>query len=202
VGSSDNFEVLNQFVDELEFDRLPTPNAVMLYLIIMLAFVFFASVAMCVNEGLWSNTIGLASVLVCGTSAILFGVPLGTYVAAQAKASDETVWAFVFGIVWLVFAASILVFRLLAEKVSGVRMKFVPQLDMIAGPLMGLLLAVMFTSFSALTLLRIPITAGQWDLPGASGWQRNAMLTVSAPFYTVVKRYAQADGAKSSLVSK
>jgi len=174
----------------------------MLYLLILLAFVFFASVAMCVNEGLWSNTIALVSVLVCGISAILFGVPLGAYVAAQVKAGDESVWAFVFGIVWVVFAVSILVFRLLAEKASGVRMKFVPQLDMIAGPLMGLLLAVMFTSFTALTLLRMPIKAGQWDLPGASGWQRDAFLTASAPFYTVAKRYAQADGAESSLLSR
>jgi hypothetical protein len=174
----------------------------MLYLIILLAFVFFASVAMCVNEGLWSNTIALISVLLCGLSAILFGVPLGSYVAGLAKASDETLWAFIFGVVWGVFAASILVFRLLAEKASGVRMKFIPQLDMIAGPLMGLLLAIMFTSFTALTLLRIPIKAGQWDLPGAPGWQRDAFQTISAPFYTVVKRYTQADKAESSLLSK
>ena len=174
----------------------------MLYLIILLAFVFFASVAMSVGEGLWNNTIALISVLLCGISAILFGVPLGTFVAAQVKAGDETIWLFVFGVVWGVFAVSILVFRLLAEKASGVRMKFIPQLDMIAGPLMGLLLAIMFTSFTALTLLRIPIKAGQWDLPGASGWQRDAFQTTSAPFYTVVKRYAQADGAESSLLGR
>jgi hypothetical protein len=174
----------------------------MLYLIILLAFVFFASMAMCVGEGLWNNTIALISVMLCGISAILFGVPLGTFVAEQAKASDITLWAFVFGVVWGVFAISILVFRLLAEKASGVRMKFIPQLDMIAGPLMGLLLAIMFTSFTALTLLRLPIKAGQWDLATASPWQRDAFQTVSAPFYTVVKRYSQADGADSSLVGK
>ena len=174
----------------------------MLYLVILIAFVFFASVAMSVGEGLWNNTIALISVMLCGISAILFGLPLGTFVAAQVDAGDHTTWAFVFGVVWGVFAISILVFRLLAEKASGVRMKFIPQLDMIAGPLMGLLLAIMFTSFTALTLLRIPIKAGQWDLPGASQWQRDALQTTSAPFYTVVKRYAQADGAESSFLGR
>ena len=174
----------------------------MLYLIILLAFVFFASVAMCVGEGIWNNTIALISILLCGITAILFGVPLGTFVAAQVKAKPETMWFFVFGVTWGVFALSILVFRLLAEKVSGVRMKFIPQLDMLAGPLLGLMVAILFTSFTALTLLRIPLKAGQWNLNTASSWQRSAILTVSAPFHTVVKRYAQADGATSSFLTK
>ena len=173
----------------------------MLYLVILLAFVFFASVAMCMGEGLWNNTIALIGVMLCGIAAILFGVPLGTFVVAQVDTGDDTTWAFVFGVVWGVFAVSILVFRLLAEKASGVRMKFIPQLDMIAGPLMWLLLAIMFTSFTALTLLRIPIKAGQWDLPGA-GWQRDAFLTTSAPFLSVITPYSRADGDESSFLNK
>lgn len=174
----------------------------MLYLIILLAFVFFASVAMCVNEGLWNNTITLISVILCGNSAFLFGVPLGNYVAAQAKASEETVWYFVFGVVWVVFAASIVIFRLLTEKASAVRMKFIPQLDMIAGPLMGFLLAVLFTSFTSLTILFIPIKAGEWEIDKASDWQKQAFQTTSAPFYHIMKRITQADGAQSSLLGK
>ncbi len=174
----------------------------MLYLVILLAFVFFASVAMCVGEGLWSNTIALISVILSGISAILFGVPLGTYVAAQVKAGDDVLWAFVFGLVWGVFALCVVIFRLLAEKVSGVRLKFIRQLDMLAGPLMGLMLAVLFTSFTALTLLKIPIQAGQWDIAKASGWQRQTFQTVSAPFYHVLKRYANSDGAESSFLDK
>ncbi len=169
----------------------------MLYLIILLAFVFFASVAMCVNEGLWSNTITLISVILSGISAILFGVPLGLLVAEKASKGDENLWYFIFALVWAVFAVTILIFRLLSEKASRVRMKFIPPLEMVAGPVMGLFVAIMFTSFAAFTLLRIPIEAGEWDLKEASGWK---LQHISAPFYTVVKKYADAEEAETSIV--
>ena len=174
----------------------------MLYLLILLAFIFFTAIAMCVNEGLWNNTITLISVILCGISAFLFGVPLGNFAVEKSGASGDSVWYYVFGVVWIVFAASIFIFRLLTEKASGVRMKFIPQLDTIGGLLMGFLLAVLFTSFASLTILRIPIKAGYWDMAKAPDWQKQAFQTTSAPFYHIVKRVSQADGARSSLIDK
>ena len=169
----------------------------MFYLIISLVFVFFASVAMCVNEGLWNNTIALISILLSGISAILFGPPLGVLVAAKAGKGGELLWYFVFALVWGVFALSILVFRMLTEKLSGVRMRFMSQIDRIAGPLMGFFVAMVFTSFTAYTLVHIPIKAGAWDWNKGSEWQRSTFEIAMAPFHNVVKCYEEAEEAES-----
>jgi colicin V production protein len=172
----------------------------MLYLVIILVFVFFASIAMCVNEGLWNNTITLISVLICGVPAILFGPTLGVLVAEKAGKGGELLWYFVFALVWGVFALSILVFRMLTEQISGVRMRFMSKLDMFAGPIMGLFVAVVFTSFTAYTLFHIPFKAGIWDLKSASSWQQTTFQYAVAPFHNVVKNYAKAEGLESELI--
>ena len=143
----------------------------MLYLIIILVFVFFASIAMCVNEGLWNNTITLISILLSGVLAILFGTPLGVLVAEKAGKGGDLLWYFVFALVWGVFALSVLIFRLLSEKFSGVRMRFMSQLDKISGPLMGIFVAIVFTSFVAYTLEHIPLKAKVWK--SDSSWQKS-----------------------------
>ena len=72
----------------------------MLYLAILLMFVFFAGVAMTIGEGLWSNTILLFLVIICGLLAFVGGVPLAGFVIEQAEPSNEYVWHFVMACVW------------------------------------------------------------------------------------------------------
>ena len=97
---------------------------------------------------------------------------------------------------------TILVVRLIADRASRVRMKFVPPLERIAGPVMGLVLAVMFTSFVACTLLMIPIAHGEWDFNEAAGWQQTTFLQVSSPFATIAKKYAQQEGVELPISAK
>ena len=87
--------------------------------------------------GLWNNAITLFGVLLSGVSAILFGTPLGVLVADKAGKGGELLWYFVFALVWGSFALSILIFRMLTEQLSGVRMRFMSKLDKAAGPIMG-----------------------------------------------------------------
>ena len=170
-----------------------------LYLTILLGFLFFAAVAMTINEGLWNNTILLFGVMLAGLFAIFGGMPLGGWAAERAGSSPPSVWYFVFGGIWGAFALAITVFRVVAERISPVRMKFVPPLEMVAGPLMGLFVAVMFTSFAFYTLERVPIKAGEWDLAQAAAWQKTAFMYGRAPFYNVVKSFAQAEGVTTLL---
>ncbi len=169
-------------------------------MIVILMFVFFASIAMCVNEGLWNNTIALISVLLSGVSAILFGPRLGVLVAVKADKDGELLWYFVFALVWGVFALSILIFRLLTEQLSGVRMRFMSKLDMIAGPVMGVFVAVVFTSFTAYTLVHVPFKAGAWDWKTASSWQQSTFQIAMTPFHNVVMSYTEAEGVDSELI--
>ena len=172
----------------------------MLYLVILLAFVFFASVAMSVGEGLWNNTIALISVMLCGISAILFGVPLGTFVAAQVKAGDATTWAFVFGVVWGVFAGSILRLSPVGGESLGRANEIHPPARHDRRAFTGAAVGNHVYQFYSVDLVANPDQGWTVGFARPRSWQRDAFQTTSAPFYTVVKRYAQADGAESSLV--
>ena len=162
----------------------------MLYLCILIFFVFFAGVAMTIGEGLWNNTINLIIMLISGVAAVCLGYPLGMFALEKFEKPPELAWYFVFAGVWLVFFAWIMVFRVIGERLSRVRMKFVPPLEMAAGPLMGLVLAVMFSSFLAFTLYYIPIRAGYWTASQAPPWQQTTMRSGAGPFYTVLKSVA------------
>ncbi len=160
------------------------------YLCVLIYFVFFAGVAMTINEGLWNNAVNFLAVAVASVTGICLGYPLGLFALEKFEKPDDFAWYFVFAAVWLVFFAVVMVFRVIAERLSRVRMKFVPPLELAAGPLAGLLVAVLFASFLAFTLYYIPIRAGYWDAKQATGWQLTTMRNGAGPFYTVLKAVA------------
>lgn len=160
----------------------------MLYLCILLIFVFFAGVAMTINEGLWSNLVNLISVLFAGTTALFLGIPAGA-MALEKSGKDATfTWYFLFAGVWLVFFATSIIIRTLFDRTSRVRVRFIPQIDKALGIVLGLGVAWLFTSLLALTLLKFPIEAGAWDFKSAASWQQTWMVRASTPFNSVAKR--------------
>ncbi len=174
----------------------------MLYITVMLAFLFFASMAMTVNEGLWNNAIKLFNIILAGLLGIFAGIPLGVWLFDKSGKSEEFSWYFVLAGIWGVFAISVLVFGLATKSASGIRMRFIPLLDKIAGPLMGLMVAVMLTSFTAYTLERVPIQAGEWSLSDASEWQVSTLKYARAPFHNVVKSFALGEKSDSQFLGK
>ena len=174
----------------------------MLYLTVLICFVFFAAVAMTIGEGLWSNTIALFSVILSSLLAVFGGVPLGVWILEKSGRDDTFSWIFVFTAMWVVFTVTVVIFRVLSERISRVRMKFVPPLEMVSGPLMGIFVAVMFTSFAAYTLERVPIKAGEWDFASAAGWQQSAFKYARLPFLSVVVKCAEAEGVDTEFIAK
>jgi len=81
-------------------------------------------------------------------------------------------------------------------------MRFLPMLDKVAGPLMGIFVAVMLTSFTAFTLERVPIKAGEWSFKDASDWQVSTFKYARAPFRGVVKSFVQGEKADSPFLGK
>jgi hypothetical protein len=168
----------------------------------LVCFVFFAAVAMTISEGLWNNAILLMAIVLGGLFGIFVGVPIGNMIAEQAGAKPEQLWYFVFAGVWGVFSLSVLIIRLIFERTSQVRMKFIPLVDKIGGPIVGLLAAVMFTSFVAYSLDRIPIKAGEWKYSEASGWQESVFKFGRAPFYNIANAFAAGEGIDNTFVAK
>jgi hypothetical protein len=174
----------------------------MLILTVLIIFVFFAGVAMTVAEGLWSNTVLLLCITLSGLLAIVGGIPLGLFIFEKVEAADEYAWHCVFAGVWGVFTLSMIIMRVMFEKTSKVRIRFVPPLEKVAGPLMGLFAAVMFTSFAAYTIERIPIQAGQWSTAEASDWQLSTFNYARTPFHNVVTRFAKSEEIRSDFFQK
>lgn len=174
----------------------------MLYVTIVLIFVFFAGMAMTINEGLWSNTVLLLCIILGGLFAIFGGIPLGLFIIDQADVANENIWHCIFAGVWGVFIVSVTIMRVLFEKSSRTRVKFVPPLERAAGPLMGLFVAVMFTSFAAYTIERIPFKAGEWPIAEAADWQKTVFTYARAPFHNVVKQFAESEGIRSEFFPK
>jgi len=174
----------------------------MLLLLVLLGFLFFAAVAMCINEGLWNNTILLFCILISGLAASIGGVPLGVMILEKTGQADANAWYYIFVGLWSVFSLTLLVLRLVVDKASGIRVRFLPVVDKIAGPLMGLFVAVMLTSFAAFTLMNGPVKAGvgQWNEASAS--RISAFEKVVGPFFTVTKKFSRAEKTDSSFFSK
>jgi hypothetical protein len=170
----------------------------MLYLTVMLVFLCFAAIAMTVNEGLWNNTIKLFNIILAGLLGIVVGIPAGMFAFVQSGKTGEYAWYFILAGIWGVFAISVLLFGMAAKAASGVRMRFIPMLDNIAGPLMGMMVAIMLTSFTAYTLERVPIKAGEWNLGAAESWQKTSFKYARAPFRNVLIKFVEAEGANNS----
>ena len=165
----------------------------MLYLGILICAVLFAGVAMTVNEGLWSNAISLISVTLGGLFGIFVGVPAGNFLAEQAGKGPTNAWYFVFAGVWGVFTISVLITRIIADRTSRTKMRFIPLVDKFGGPLVGILVAVMFASFAAYTIDRIPIKAGEWKYSDSPGFAVSVFNNVRKPFWQVANAFAQGE---------
>jgi hypothetical protein len=158
-------------------------------LLILLSFIFFAGVSMTVNEGLWSNTISVFIIIVAALIAIPWGYFVGAIVVVAAQPSEANAWAFMFASVWGMFALTAVILRLITDRISRVRMKFVPQLDKLGGVIMGFVVATMFSSFVALTLVLLPIEAGVWKVEDASAKQQKRLTRSAAPIYTALVKF-------------
>lgn len=167
----------------------------MLYLTVMLGFLFFAAMAMTVNEGLWNNTIKLFNIILAGLLGIVVGIPAGVWAFVQSGKPGVFAWYFILVGIWGVFAISVLLFGMATRSASGVRMRFIPMFENVAGPLMGLMVAVMLTSFAAYSLERVPIKAGEWDIRTAKSWQITTFTYARAPFRNILTRFVKVEGA-------
>jgi len=157
---------------------------------IALGFMFFAGIAMTVGEGLWSNTISLLFVLISGLAGATAGVPLGILIMEQMDQADANAWYFIFAGMWAAFVLTMLLLRIVAEKASKTRVRFLPIVDKLGGIAMGLLVAVMLTSFAAFTLWSAPIKA---DADWSKDARKPTFAKAVGPFNFVLQRFLDAE---------
>jgi uncharacterized membrane protein required for colicin V production len=126
----------------------------MFYWVIYLL-VLFASLAMMVREGMWSNTLTLINVIVSGLVAFGFYAPLAIMLDEQLNGRFTYVLDFV--CLWVIFLVTMLICRTLSGLASRTRLRFKYPIDNVGGPLVGLFTAWVIAAFVMATLHTAPM---------------------------------------------
>lgn len=99
--------------------------------------IFFATWAMMVQQGFWNNVIQLAQILISGLVAFGFYQPLTIW--ADEKLDGQYTYYLDLVVLWGIYSLTMLILKVLAKQLSGVRMRFPNPMDPVGGPVVGLI---------------------------------------------------------------
>src|SRR3972149_6210919 len=116
---------------------------------------FFASLAMMVREGLWSNAISLVNIRISGLLAFAFYSPLAIYLDEMLDGQYTYLLDFV--CLWAIFTITMFVCRAVTGFASGTRMRFKNPIDPVGGPLVALIAAWAMAALVMATLHTAPM---------------------------------------------
>jgi uncharacterized membrane protein required for colicin V production len=123
---------------------------------IIFGIVLFATVAMTVREGLWSNTLTLVNIIISGLVAFGFYAPLVVYLDESVTDGQHTYWLD-FAVLWALFCIAMVICRSLTAAFSKTRMRFKYPIDDFGGPLVGLIAAFVLASFTLASFHAAPM---------------------------------------------
>jgi hypothetical protein len=141
--------------------------------------VLFASLAMMVREGLWSNTIALVNIAVSGLAAFCFYSPLVIYLDEMTD-GEHTYWLD-FAVIWALYAAILVACRSLTAAASKTRMRFKNPIDPVGGPLVGLIAAWVLAAFTLATLHLSPMPKDAFGGKLATESDVESAFAITAP---------------------
>lgn len=134
----------------------------------LLLLVLFICVAMLFTEGLWSNAIMFINVMTAALLTMNYWEPLASWLQLKAP-SYFYYWDFL--AIWAVFAAAMIVLRLITDRLSRVRMKFRKPVDMVGAVAFSLwtgwiMVSLVLFSLHTAPLARVAMGGGlQPDTP-------------------------------------
>ena len=99
--------------------------------------VFFATLAMMVREGLWSNTVTLICIVLSGLAAFGLYQPLTVWV--DEKTDGEYTYLLDIVCLWAVYVVAMILLSALAATLSKTRMRFKNPIDPIGGPIVAVI---------------------------------------------------------------
>lgn len=149
----------------------------MLYLNVLLLAIFFVVAALLYGSGLWSNTITLVNVLTAGLLATNYYEPLATWLDKQ---EPRLTFAYDFLALWLIFALSFSLLRVVTDKVSTIKVKFFKPVEVAGSVLMAAWVSWVFLCFATMTLHTAPLSRN-FFLGGFQELPESKMMFRAAP---------------------
>jgi hypothetical protein len=116
---------------------------------LILVIVFLAVALVLAREGLWSGLVMFLNLLVATTAATAWYPVVATLIDGSLPSFtyllDFLAW-------WGLFAIILLVMREVTDRMSRTKVKFVKQVEMVGGPLVGILAGWLMVCFAAASL--------------------------------------------------
>jgi uncharacterized membrane protein required for colicin V production len=122
---------------------------------IILCVILLACVALLYNDGLWSNAVRLVSVIFAALLAMNFYEPVASALDGW-NSSYTFVWDFLS--LWGLFTVFAIVLKLLTDKLSQVKVKFLKIADQIGGIVFSLWIGWVMICFTLTTLHTAPLS--------------------------------------------
>ena len=122
---------------------------------VLLGIVFFATFAMMVTEGLWSNTITLMLMIVSGLVAFGFAQPVT--VMADEATNGEYTYLLDIVVIWGLFSLTMGILKAICAGLSKTRAKFIPQIDTFGGMVVGLVAGAVMAGIVGASLHATPL---------------------------------------------
>jgi Colicin V production protein len=126
---------------------------IMVVNLLMLA-ILFACAAMLYNDGLWSNSIRLINTITAGLLAMNFFEPAADWMETQAPAYG---YFCDFISLWGLFTIFSLIFRLITDKLSPVKVKFLKMADQVGSGVLALWVGWVMVCFTLVSLHAAPL---------------------------------------------
>ena len=116
--------------------------------------ILLACVAMCYAEGMWSNAVRLINIITAGLLAMNFFEPLARMLTGWQPAYTY-LWDFLS--LWALFVVFMLIFRILTDQLSHVKVKFLKLADRIGSGVLALWIGWVMVMFTMTTLHTAPL---------------------------------------------
>ena len=116
---------------------------------LLLILVFLAIALVLAREGLWSGLVMLLNIIAAATFATAWFERLAGFL--DAKLPSYT-YLIDFLCLWGIFAVVLLVMRLITDRVSTTKVKFLRQVEIVGGPLVAVITAWVMVCFAAASL--------------------------------------------------
>jgi hypothetical protein len=126
-----------------------------LILPLLLFLIFALCVAFLLREGMWSNAVRLVNMITAGLLAMNFFEPVAKLLDDQVDATYTYFWDFVS--LWVLFALSLLILRLLTDTISRVRVRFLMAADRTGGIIFAVCCGWFIVCFTTATLHTAPL---------------------------------------------
>ena len=163
---------------------------------VIIGVVFFASLAMMVREGLWSNAVLLANIVFSGLVAFGFYAPL-TIMIDEALDGQFT-YVLDFLMLWGLFVLTMIVLRTVTDRISRTRLRTKYPIDAIGGPAVGVIAAFVMTSFVMATMHTAPLAkdclGGKLVHTEAEVESKSGLTAPDLFWLRLVERVGTADG--------